>query len=124
MINDDLTHLYWGSHPQSQHSLNVARTGQIFVVLYEAQAGGGLYIQANDAHATEGDELDRALAVHNKLRAAEGKDPLPASYYEGDSPQRMYVATTQKFWVNNSKHGPDGRVLRDIRHEISREDLL
>src|ERR1039458_3055147 len=61
MRSDDLRHLYWGSHPASEHSKNVARTGQIFVVLYDAIKRGGLFIQANQAHAVEGS--DRTSAV-------------------------------------------------------------
>src|SRR5882757_1777190 len=68
MRSEDLTHLYWGSHPDSQHSQNVARDGQIFMVLYDAIERGGLFIQANEAHATEGEELVEALKVHNARR--------------------------------------------------------
>jgi hypothetical protein len=124
MRDDSLEHLYWGSHPDSQHSQNVARTGQIFVVLYDALERGGLYIEADDGHVAEGEELETALAVHNALRAKEGREPLPISYYQGDKPQRVYVATTRRFWVNGTERGVDELIIRDVRYEISREDLL
>lgn len=124
MCDDTLEHLFWGSHPDSEHSKNVARTGQIFVVLYDAMERGGLFIRADDAHATEGKELEIALAEHNRRRAKEGKGPLPRSYYEDGSPQRMYMATVRQLWVNDSERGDDGQLIRDIRTEITKEDLL
>lgn len=123
MCDGDLTHLYWGSHPDSQHSRNVARTGQIFVVLYDTMQRGGLYIQADDAHATQGKELETALAVHNARRTLEDKEPLPLEYYQ-NGPQHMYVATVRKLWINYSEKDAAGHVLRDYRQEISREELL
>jgi hypothetical protein len=120
----DLKYLYWGSHPNSQHSRNVVRTGQIFVVLYDAMERGGLYIQADNAHVTEGDELQRSLQAHNVRRAAEDKPPLPLSYYTSASPQRMYMATTRMFWTVNSERDASGLTIRDYRIEIPRESLL
>ena len=123
MCSADLMHLYWGTHPQSEHSKNVARTGKIFVALYDAYERGGLFIRATDARIAEGAELDEALAEHNRRRALEGKDPLPVSYYQGASPQRMYIATTQQFWVNDAERDSNGLVIRDIRREVSRKEL-
>lgn len=124
MCDDSLEHLYWGSHPDSQHSKNVARTEQIFVVLYDAfEKGGGLFIRADEAHATKGEELEKALEVHNARRAKEGKDPIPLSYYQ-NGPQRMYTATSRQFWVNASDRDEAGNLIRDNRYEITREDLL
>jgi general stress protein 26 len=119
----DLHYLYWGSHPDSEHSQNVLRTGQIFVVLYDAMERGGLFIRADQAHAAEGIELEAALQIHNARRKAAGKDPLPLNYYQAGSPQRMWVATTQQFWTNMVERDTAGHVIRDIRVEIQREDL-
>jgi hypothetical protein len=123
MCNADLTRLYWGSHSASEHSKNVARTGQLFVVLYEADSRGGLFIRADNAHVAEGTELDEALAEHNRRRALQGKDAIPLDYYQGGTQQRMYVADTRQFWVNGTDRGADGLIIRDIRTEISRESL-
>jgi hypothetical protein len=124
MRSPDLRYLYWGSHPESIHSQNVLRTGQIFVVLYDAMERGGLFIRADHAHSTDGEELEQALAAHNARRTAEGKDPLPLSYYQGDNPQRMWVATTRQFWTNGSERDANGLIIRDLRSEITREQLL
>lgn len=124
MCNTDLTRLYWGSHPQSQHSQNVARTGQIFVVLYEADKRGGLFVRADSARIAEGAELDEALAEHNRRRALQGKNAIPLDYYQSGTPQRMYIAETRQFWVNGTERDANDLIIRDIRTEIPREDLL
>ena len=125
MYSPDLQYLYWASSPESVHSQNVARSGQIFVVLFDSMnQGGGLYIRADNAHIAQDEELETVLEMYNAKRLAAGKEPLQVSDYSGDSPQRMYAATTQQFWVNGSVHKSNGQVLRDSRHEISREDLL
>jgi Pyridoxamine 5'-phosphate oxidase len=120
----NLTHLYWGSHPQSQHSKNVLRTGQVFVVLYDALERGGLFIRADDARIAESVELDEALAEHNRRRALRSWGALPRGYYENENPQRMWVASTRQFWVNGTERGVDGLIARDIRTEIRKEDLV
>jgi hypothetical protein len=119
-----LERLYWGSHPESQHSKNVARTGQIFVVLYDAFMSGGLYIRADSAHISKDEELETAFAVFNARRVAAGKELESLDCYQGGSPQRMYVAKTRQFWVNVSDRDANGIRIRDLRHEVSRKDLI
>jgi Pyridoxamine 5'-phosphate oxidase len=123
MHNDALDHMYWGSHPASVHSKNVLRTGQIFVVLYDAGERGGLYMKATDAHQLAGAELETALAIHNKLRVERGQDQLSLNYYTGDSPQRMWSAAIEQFWVNGTTRDKGGHIIRDIRAEIKASDL-
>jgi hypothetical protein len=125
MHDGTLEHIFWGSHPDSEHSKNVLRTGEVFVVLYDAfQKGGGLYIKATDGHQLAGDELAGALTVHNALRVSRGQDPLPLTYYTGDSPQRMWSARIEQIWVNASVRDENGLIIRDARTEISAGDLL
>ena len=122
--SDDLSRIYWGSHPESVHSKNIVRTGQLFVVLYDARERGGLYIRANNGHIAEGDYLDEALMAHNAYRTHESKDMLKREYYDDESPQRMWMADVSELWVNSSKRGADGLIIRDFRYKISTQDLL
>lgn len=124
MRDDALEHVFWGSHPDSEHSQNVLRTGQLFVVLYDAVERGGLYMKCANAHLLDGEELEKALAVHNVLRAARNQEPLPLSYYTGNSPQRMWSARIVQLWVNGTKRDEDGHIVQDIRSEITASDLL
>lgn len=124
MKSNDLTELYWGSNPKSVHSQNIERSGNIFVVLYEANEGGGLYIRCNNGRIAENEELERALEAHNNLRQKLGKDNLPVNYYTGESEQRMYIADTVTFWINYAERDETGRIKEDKRIEVSRSELL
>lgn len=124
MRSDDLEELYWGFSPKSLHSQNIKRTGIVFVILYEANEGGGLYVKCRNARVASGEELERALSAHNKLRQNFGKDALPLDYCAGESSQRMYLAETETFWVNYVERDDSGRITEDKRIEVSKSDLL
>ncbi len=124
VASDDLTELYWGSHPDSLHSQNIARDGNIFVVLYEANAGGGLYIKCQNARQVSSADTEKVLTAFNKRRAQIGKDPLPANYYESSSPQRLYVADTVTCWVNYAERDENGLIIQDKRLEVPLKELI
>lgn len=121
--DDHLEHIFWSSHPGSLHSQNIVRSGQLFVVIYDKNEGGGLYIKCQNGHELSGVELKNALKMHNKLRIQEGKKPLAPDYYSDTSPQRMYGATTLMFWVNIAKRNSDGYIVSEYRHEVQRQDI-
>lgn len=125
LYDPKLRYVYWGSHPSSLHSMNIARTGQIFVVMYDrTEKGSGLYIRAENGHALSGAELDEALAVLNNARIKEGSQPLELGYYTGESPQRMWRAEIKNLWVNYTDKDQNGNIRKDARQEIRSEDLL
>lgn len=125
LVDDAREHIYLASSPDAVHSQNIARTGQAFVVIYQAGQGSGLYLQAENAHEiTDESELQQGLKVWNANRAEEGKPPLAADFFAGDSPQRMYKFDLVRYYVNHSEKDTAGNILRDIRTEITREDLL
>lgn len=120
----NIKNIFWCSSPESLHSKNIKRTGQLFVVVYDSSEGGGLYIKAEDGHELAGTELSYALKVHNEARAREGKQPLTSEHYSDSSPQRMYGAKPVAFWVNIARRDSKGSINRDYRHEIQQQDLL
>ena len=124
LYDPKLKYIYWGSHPESLHSINITRTGKIFAALYDRIERGGLYIKAENAHAVSGQELDQALVIHNEFRIKEGSETLKISYYTGDSPQRMWRAEITNFWINYADRGPDGHLIKDGRQEITAKDIL
>lgn len=125
MHNNTLTRLYWGSHPDSMHSQNILRTGQLFVVLFDAFGqGGGLYIRAEHGRIAQDAELEESLAVHNMLRAKQNKSPLTSEYYKGSSPQRMWIAEITNLWINYATRDSNGHIIQDMRQEITAADLL
>jgi|SRR3989344_1511423 len=124
LYDPKLEYVYWGSHPESVHSKNIKRTGQIFCALYDRIKQGGLYMKGQGAHELGGKELEEALVIHNTFRIKEGSEPLELSYYENASPQRMWGARITNFWVNYIDKGTDGHVKKDGRIEITAKDLL
>lgn len=122
--DEKLEHIYWASHPESMHSQNIARTGQVFIVIYEAVERGGLYFKCENAHELSGDDLVEGLRVHNARRAKEGKGPLTMDYYQPPSTQRMYGTTVTSITIPVSERDINGLVVKDYRHEIRASDLI
>ncbi|MDO8452041.1 MAG: pyridoxamine 5'-phosphate oxidase family protein, partial [bacterium] len=55
LYENNLEYIFWGSHPESQHSQNVLRTGQVFFVAFDSVNGSaGVYIQAIEGQIVEG----------------------------------------------------------------------
>ena len=123
VFDETLEHLYWGSYPDSLHSQNIQRTGQLFMVIFDMVAKGGLYIKAENGHALFGQELELGLAAHNKARFRDGKEALSLDFYT-DNPQHMYGADIISLSVNMAERDADGHVIRDFRQEIRPQDLL
>ncbi len=124
VLDNKLERMYWSSHPDSQHSKNIGRSGDLFVVVYDMFKGGGLYMKAQNGHELAGGELESGLAINNKRRQQLGKDQLELEYYQNGRPQRMYAAEIAQFWIPISERDNNDHVLRDYRHEVSREELL
>jgi hypothetical protein len=119
----ELKHVYWGSHPDSEHSKNVLRTGQLFVVLYDAIERGGLYLRCEGAKILDGEELKQALAIHNVRRTGRNQDQLPLEYYTGASLQRMWGADIKQLWVNGTLRDQNDHVIQDVRAEVTADML-
>lgn len=121
---DEYLNFYWASDKNAQHSKNVARDGRVFVVLFDSlQKGGGLYVQAK-AHELKGEDVKVGLEAVNATRARWGRPPVSALLYRGDSPQRLYCADIQKAWVNITEYDEAGQVRKEIRREVTVQDLL
>lgn len=114
--------MHWCSHPESQHSQNIARTGQVFIVLFDSlEKGGGLYIQAAAAPVPEA-EMVESLAAYNAARRRLLKEEVPlASLTHGE--QLLYCAVPQKMWVNMAERNEQGIIIRDHRYQIGLQDL-
>jgi hypothetical protein len=126
LFDDELEYFYWVSQPEAVHSQNIDRTGQAFVVVYDAKDKGGVYIKLQDCRKLELNEIDAGLAVHNAARKQEGKDPIDRSYYEDkNATHRMYRGHATNFWVYVVERDPQtGYVTKDGRVEVDRKDLI
>lgn len=120
----DLKHLYWRSRTETQHSGNIARTGRLFVVVYEAvQTDVGLYIEAQNARIAEGDEFLPAVTSFNAAKERAGSSTLDAATYRDSLPE-LYIADIKAWWINGSEEDAHGVIVRDFRQEITAQDLL
>lgn len=120
----DVTHIYWRSRTETQHSQNIARTGQLFVVLYRADgAHGGLYIQAHNGRVAEGSEFDDAATAFNKARVKAKRSEISKEVYAA-SPPKLYVANVQKMWTSDSEQDENGVITRDFRVEVNMHDIM
>jgi hypothetical protein len=123
MAGPDLQYLYWSSHPDSEHSHNVVRTGQLFVVLYEATQGGGLYIEADRGEMLEDGDLDKGFEAFDGALARHGIPAIDRAIFAA-GPQRLWRARAKRFWINAAERDQTGKIVRDQRMEVKREDLL
>lgn len=121
---DSSGHLIWSSHTDTQHSRNIARDGQVFIVLFDSvEKGGGLYITAH-AQQVADKELPDVLAAFNRKRKAILRQESPSTLFTGDGPQRLYVAVPQKIWINSSERDKEGNSMYDRRVEITLQEAL
>lgn len=123
MFDKNLEYIYWGSHPDSQHSKNILRTGEAFFAAFDGvNKGNGAYIETDSSEIVPESDLDIAVAVHNHFRNRMGKDSLDKSYYAEEKPQKMWRAKVKRVWINDFERGADGRLVRDYKIEIDLKD--
>ena len=114
--SSDLSQWYWVSSSDSLHSLNIERTRQGFIIVFDSVTGKqGLYVKLINARVAEGKVLDRAVVTFNKALARNGKPPVDKKRYQGTASQRMYVADAEKFWLNEFSRDSSGRIAQDFR---------
>ena len=121
---DDKLCAYWASRIDSEHSLNIAASGNVFLVLFDSREGhGGLYIEGKAHIAQDGSEFSYALEIFRKAKHTRGRTIPGASHFQNPSSQRLYKLTPNRLWINISVHDKDGLVVRDIRREVSVKEL-
>jgi hypothetical protein len=119
---DDQLRVYWASRTDPQHSRNIARTGQAFIVLFDSIGeGGGLYLKSR-VRALEPNEVSEGLITFNATRKRCEKAEVSAEMLNSTS-QRLYCAEPEQMWVNLAERDESGCVVRDYRYEISPADL-
>jgi hypothetical protein len=124
LYDDKLENIYWSSNIEALHSQNIARTGQIFGVLFDRIEVGGVFIKCEGGHILEGKELEVGLEITNSARIKEGQEKISLDYYSTDSPQKMWSAKITNLWINMPVRDGNGFILRDERVELERNTLL
>lgn len=122
--DERLENIYWGSNTEALHSQNIVRTGQIFGVIFDRMEFGGVYVKCEDGHILDGKELEVGLEITNSARTKEGKEKTSLDYYTGESVQKLWSAKITNLWINMPERDENGSILRDVRVELERNDLL
>lgn len=114
---------YWSSHPESQHSQNIAANANVFLVIYNSKAkageGVGVYVKGKASQVTTDEETSKALGL---LAGRKGKAQTKKTVADID-PQRVYKVVPEKVWVNDATRGADGRFIQDFRVEVAIDEL-
>lgn len=107
---------YWCSHVGSQHSRNIRRNAQGFIVVYDPTVppgtgiGAGVYI---DAHCIELNHPDDIAVAYQIMQARCPRPFRTLEGVQGDAPVRLYRADPRRIWMND--HGQKNGVHIDIR---------
>lgn len=114
---DERFAFYWRSYRESQHSQNIRRNPNVFLVTYDLAAppgaGEGLYIVAEAEELSDPGEIEKAL----RLLAARGEPGVPhLDAVSGRAPLRAYAARPRRLWVNGGQK--NGEAYVDVRNEI------
>jgi nitroimidazol reductase NimA-like FMN-containing flavoprotein (pyridoxamine 5'-phosphate oxidase superfamily) len=110
---------YWVSDRHSQHSKNIRKNPNVFLAIYNSTipegtgSGRGVYIQAQARELSNPDEISYA---HQLLAGRVGKKFRTPAHFLDDTPRRIYQATPQRAWVNDTEKR-NGHLI-DIRVEI------
>ena len=111
---------YWSSSPGSNHSRNIARSGQIFLVLLDTRQGNGCLYMAGAAEQLDGSvDFDHAYGLLAAAKAARSAPMATRETYDpANGTQRIYRAMPRKLWVSISTKDANGAVIHDQREEI------
>lgn len=116
---------YWFSDKNSQHSQNVRGNNKVLLVIYDSTVpegtGEGVYIKATVNELNEPDEILAAKAVLDE-RVGKEKE-RNADNYTGNAVLRGYKATAVQIWMNDDDKDEGGKYIRDIRVEVSLDEL-
>lgn len=114
---DQELNIYWSSHPESVHSQNIMRRGQVFAVVFDStsQDGEGIYMEAQAKVVEDRAEISEALALLGRRR---GKPFNRIDKFMSPGPQRIFKAVPQRLWMNDADQDEEGDFIRDFRIEL------
>jgi len=114
---DETLVVYWSSHNDAIHSINIANDPQVFIVIFDSIAadasGHAVYIQALARELTDETSVAHALRV---IANRKGERVKAAQDFLGPHPRRVYRADPYAVWTNVVEQR-DGHYF-DVRVEI------
>jgi len=120
-VYDKDLNLYWSSHPDSKHSINIEKSGKAFITIYNSLVySKAIYIEADVNVLSDASEIKSTLNLINERKGREY-----ATYEDFiDTPQRLYKACPLHIWTNESSKNSKRIIIKDYRVEITKSDLL
>ncbi len=118
---DDKYNFYWVSSKDSVHSQNIRPDGRVFLTVYDSTVpegtGSGVYIEARAVELNDEKEIEKAISVMgNRANKTLGD----TREFLGQFPRRVYKATPEKIWTNDSKEINGHHV--DVLVEVYEDD--
>jgi hypothetical protein len=115
---------YWVSHPESDHSKNIARDSRVFLTIFDSREGhGGLFLAGTAIVLSEPPAITKGLAQLQAVKKELYGKMGSVADYTGPGKQCVYHFIPVRAWVNHSdKRGET--VIRDRRYEVSIDELL
>ena len=119
-IHDNRYDFYWISWVYAQHSQNIRRNENVFIVVYDTTRAYGtnhqrcVYVQAKAHELNDEAEIAEAL----KQFHIPNKETSSSNELCGDSVRRLYKATPQRIWLNDKAESQLTKDDTEMRVEV------
>jgi hypothetical protein len=124
-IDDSFKKLYFVSRDESLHSVNFAREGKGFAVLYDSNSfKGGLYLTIENGHKTAGNELSNGIKIYSAACSRWQIDVLPKNFHLCGGGYSLYVGNITKIEIYHAVEDNDEKLVQETRKEVSVQELL
>jgi nitroimidazol reductase NimA-like FMN-containing flavoprotein (pyridoxamine 5'-phosphate oxidase superfamily) len=116
---DGHTDFYWVSSPDSEHSLNIARNGNVSIAIFDSSVAVGkasaVYLRAH-AGLVPDDELEHGAAFYSARLA--GLRSFTPDELRAPADLRLYRARATAHWLLIRGRDPEYGTGTDSRHPI------
>lgn len=115
---DKKLNIIWKSNKNAEHSKHVRGNPNVAVCVFsETKEIGdfGFYSKALAHEVTDESELKDCLDARYK---AKGKEAPPLSKFQGESPDRIYIAKLKEAWVTDKSHQKIKVDLEMLRNKM------
>lgn len=114
-VFDQDLNFYWGSDFQSVHSENIRKNNKVFCVIYDSTmpegTGEGVYFTGK-AYELPENEIEFNCPIKTK----------PVNF-KGNNIIKIYKVVPDKIWMNDDEKDKEGHYVKDIKVEISLDEL-
>jgi len=99
---DENYNFYWASWKDNQHSKNIRKNNNVFIVIYDSTVpegtGEGVYVKAKAYELSNEKEIEVAIRYLDGRINKIGRHKV--SQFQGSMPKKVYKAIPEKVWIN------------------------